>query len=249
MHKRIIGLVNAVGDDLEVIGNLYSVRRVLGDEDETLRRNIRAEISRRNSEGTPNSVKTLLSSSTGLKNMRVFEHSTGCPIIYGETTDQSYMLSGFEAQYVKDAAPITTGSCVFGVSYSDQYSNAIIPAELDLTYYNLVAEDGGEYKNVVTGAASVSKNIVVRKSSDSGMTSSADSQNAQLAEFTTTSAQLSVDVSSDTQDQLSMNTAGNILQVSFEGIENDRGVPIQTTQITINSTVEQIIAAFNEVAP
>lgn len=240
-------VATAIGTDLERIGRLYGINRLLGESDDDLRNRIGAEVLRRNAEGSTLSVKKVMSSYSGLSNMRIFEHSTGGLIVYGETLDQSYELTDLEPQYMKEASPVTTGSVVFGVSYSEEYSNTIIPAELDLTYYNLTVDDAGEQKNLVTGAAVESKNIVVRTNSDDSFSS--DSQNAQLAEFTTTTEQFQMNISPTETDGLELNTPLNYLDVSFEGIENDRGVPLQTVQITIDSTVEQIQAAFDEVAP
>ncbi len=132
--------LNAEGTNLERYGQLFGIKFPEGLDDKEYREILISEIMRRSSDGTPDRIRQILESTTGITDTRVFEHFNGkqdpwvmgCLNIYGYADDTvTFDLSQEtkEARYLKWASPVTTGSCVLGL-HRDEPSSLFIPSEI-----------------------------------------------------------------------------------------------------------------------
>lgn len=240
---------NLYGDSLEKLANLFNISRTIGESDTELRRKIVGEIMKRASDGTPDKIREILSALIPIRGLKIFEHYIGGILIYG-VADRGFELEGHEAEYLKNASPVTTGSTVLGfvettadklwipseISYKTQQLVVTAPEPNDtdlapLFDWDLVAPDGG---------AGVDK-IVVRDSLrvDVGTAATDISYiQAVLPEMRYRKERFQVDSQEGVTEAFSVDTKSGIegFYSDVEGVDNSKGVCLEIVQRKIDSS-------------
>lgn len=235
------------GYTLDKLAHLFGLKRSVGETDDELRRRVVGEIMKRSSDGTPDRIREIISALIPIKNLRIFEHYPSSLYLYGFSDMENFSFKGVEADYVKDAAPVGTGSTVLGFIKGSDTSHLFIPSEIEfqlknstvtapqpsdtdlnpLFDWNLVTPDGGGGFN----------QLVVRDNErvDTSDSSNGNFANAILPEIgyrrerfivqtTQGSEEASVDTITGVEDFL----------VDNEGVENDKGIMLEIVQHKID---------------
>lgn len=235
---------NASGDVLDKFGSLFGLTRSLGETDSELRRRIVGEVMKRASDGTPDRIREIIESLINIKETHIIEHFPSCIFIFGHTEDEYYTFNGDEAEYIKDAAPVGTGSCVLGFVEGSNKDSLFIPSEASVQLKNAVAHApqiiGGDPKttplidwNIVTpDGGSGFDNIVVRDY-DSVQVSV---KGAILPEIGYRQERFQVDTQAGDIEDFSVDSPNGRIggfYVDNEGVENDKGIMLEIVQRTI----------------
>lgn len=141
IYRLMLGTLytTAEGKNIDRYGNLLGLIRSDLLSDNEYRRQIVGELMKRSSDGTPDRIRQVLEATLSIQNMQYFEHCSsnqggrgnmGAVMIYGDSpsTNNPLRLIGDEGIFLKQACPITTGSCAMGVALDRD--SLFIPTEV-----------------------------------------------------------------------------------------------------------------------
>lgn len=231
--------LNAEGVNLERYGNLFNIRRGATVSDADYREQLIAEIIRRSSEGTPDGIRKLIEATTGMVETHVYEHMntktwTGGLFIYGYSPTEFDVinLNGNEGVYVKHAAPVTTGSCVLGLHTKkfQDVDELFVPSEFTVSTNKLRVSDG-----------SGGLDFLVNETDDFISTRGSNTliygegwERGVLAEYGTAVEAFHVEKTAE-EERLLVESGNGVesFKIAVDGIENHRGILLETAQYTI----------------
>ena len=232
---------NMTGHVLTKTAELLGITRGVEETDSELSPKVIGAILGRSSDGTLNRIREILQALTDLKDMHGFQHYPGSLLVYGVSENPNYRLQGQEAEYLRAAAPVTTGSTVFGVVRGQDNSRLFIPSEIAFDVKQLVVEDlvSSEFNLVAPDGGVGLNNIVVRDEIFSGFTEQDIRDdpriaNAIMAETTFRDEVFRVNTASgEVAFQVDTTTGREDFQVTIAGIDNTRGILLDTVQTEI----------------
>jgi hypothetical protein len=142
---------NAEGVNLDRYGEILGISRSPTTGDELYKSQIVGEILKRSSDGSPDRIREIMEATSRLTNTKYFEHvstdqqligNMGAIMIYGEPTQSNMPIEvfGLEGTYLRQASPVTTGSCVYG--YANDPERLWVAAELASIISPLYVQDG-----------------------------------------------------------------------------------------------------------
>lgn len=234
--------LNAEGDNLQRYGGLLGIPRPEGILDGVYRELLIAEILRRSSDGSPDRIRQIIESTTGMRGMRFFEHfnANQIPAVmgsiftygYADPSIVAFRVDSNEAKYVKWASPATTGSVVLGQHLYDEVS-LFIPSELEagLDTLDVVTAEGADPDFLVNSTDDFIA-LQTQSYSESGI----GSQNAILPEFTGGVDQFQVDVIPTGIEDFNVDTTSGVEDFNvdvIDAISSDRGIMLEISQITL----------------
>ena len=236
---------NVSGTVMDKLAAFYGLSRYVGETDDELKRRIVGEIMKRSSDGTPDRIREIISSLLPIKNIKLFEHYPSSLYLYGVVDSFNFKLNGSEADYLKDAAPVGTGSCVLGFVEGTNESKLFIPSEIDVELKNMVVYSpaaGGVItdplfeQNLVTPDTGSGLNNIVVRDSEFGSTGTSNKGRGVLPEIGHAIQRFAVDNKNGSEDDFSVDrTEGRIegFYVDIQGVDNSIGVMLEIVQRVI----------------
>lgn len=232
--------LNAEGANLERYGDLFNIKRGATVSDKDYREQLIAEIIRRSSDGTPDGIRKIIEATTGMVDSRIYEHMntrtiTGGVFVYGYSPTalvDAINLDGNEGTYVKNASPVTTGSCVLGLHTKRfvDVDELFIPSEFLVALEPLRVSDGSGGLDFLVNETD---DFIAMRGSNN-LTYGLGWESGLLAEYGTAVEAFHVEQTSE--EERFLVEAGNGVEsfkVEVDGIETNHGVLLETSQFSI----------------
>lgn len=240
----------AEGYNLQRYGSLLGVIRPEGITDGAYRELLISEILRRSSDGTPDRIRQILESTTGMRGMRIFEHINedqlptvmGSLMVYGyaDPNITDFTIDGDEGKYLKWASPICTGSTVIGQHIYGEGS-LFIPSEAVNVLGSLHVDLLGDPNTDPDYLTENNDNYIALQQSEFDQYG-IGYENAVLPEFSEASELFQVDtLIGPTIEDFNVDTPSGELPYNVDvigAVDNTKGIMLETAQITLYEEAE-----------
>lgn len=235
--------LNAEGENLQRYGQLLGIPRPEGISDGVYRELLIAEILRRSSDGSPDRIRQIIESTTGMRGMRFFEHfnANQLPTVMGAIFTYGYAdpdivtfrVDAEEAKYVKWASPVTTGSVVLGQHLYGE-SSLFIPSELEAGLDTLGVVSPTDFPTT-DELVNETDDFIALQTSFFGQTG-VGADNAILPEFTGGTDRFQVDTLTTGIEDFNVDTILGVEEFDVDiarAASNEKGIMLEISQITL----------------